>query len=83
MNPSEGQGYTFNETGICPDTLYAARDSVIERFAKRPGGTVDARLDAAFGLVLYALSVLEEIGMHHIHTRIVGAVALNPWWRSA
>lgn len=78
IDPSEGQGYTFIDTDIDPDTLYAARDSVIERFrlsirAER----VDARLDSAFGLVLYALSVLEEIGMHRIHTRIVGTVALR------
>lgn len=78
IDPSEGQGYTFVETGIDPNTLYAARDSVIEKFRQniRPE-RVDARLDSAFGLVLYALSVLEEIGMHRIHTRIVGAVALR------
>lgn len=78
IDPSEGQGYTFNDTGIDPDTLYVARDSVIERFRRNiRAERVDARLDSAFGLVLYALSVLEEIGMHRIHTRIVGAVALR------
>ena len=78
IDPSEGQGYTFNDTGIDPDTLYAARDSVIERFRRNiRAERVDARLDSAFGLVLYALSILEEIGMHRIHTRIVGAVALR------
>jgi len=78
VDPSEGQGYTFIETGIDPDALYAARDSVIERFRRNlRAERVDARLDSAFGLVLYALSVLEEIGMHRIHTRIVGAVALR------
>lgn len=78
IDPSEGQGYTFNDTGIDPDTLYAARDSIIERFRRNiRAERVDARLDSAFGLVLYALSILEEIGMHRIHTRIVGAVALR------
>ncbi|NTV46680.1 MAG: hypothetical protein HGB11_09240 [Chlorobiales bacterium] len=78
IDPSEGQGYTFIETGIDPDTLYAARDSVIEKFRRNiRAERVDARLDSAFGLVLYALSVLEEIGMHRIHTRIVGAVAFR------
>jgi hypothetical protein len=78
IDPSEGQGYTFIDTGIDPGTLYAARDSVIERFRRNiRAERVDARLDSAFGLVLYALSVLEEIGMHRIHTRIVGAVALR------
>ncbi|QOJ21656.1 MAG: hypothetical protein HRU77_13765 [Gammaproteobacteria bacterium] len=78
MDPSEGQGYTFIETGIDPSTLYAARDSIIEKFRRNiRAERVDARLDSAFGLVLYALSVLEEIGMHHIHTRIAGAIALR------
>jgi hypothetical protein len=78
VDPSEGQGYTFIETGIDPSTLYAARDSVIENFRRNiRAERVDARLDSAFGLVLYALSILEEIGMHRIQTRIVGAVALR------
>jgi len=78
IDPSEGQAYTFIETGLDPDTLYATRDSVIEKFRRNiRAKRVDARLDSAFGLVLYALSVLEEIGMHRIHTRIVGAVALR------
>lgn len=78
IDPSEGQGYTAIETGIDPDTLYAARDSIIENFRRNiRADRVDARLDSAFGLILYALSVLEEIGMHRIHTRIVGAVALR------
>ena len=78
IDPSEGESYTFIETGIDPVTLYAARDSVIERFRRNiRAERVDARLDSAFGLVLYALSVLEEIGMHRIHTRIVGAIALR------
>lgn len=78
IDPSEGQGYSFIDTGLDPDTLYAARDGVIENFRRNiQAERVDARLDSAFGLVLYALSVLEEIGMHRIHTRIVGVVSLR------
>jgi Family of unknown function (DUF5677) len=78
IDPSDGEGYAFIDTGIDPDTLYAARDCVIERFRRNiRAERVDARLDSAFGLMLYALSILEEIGMHRIHTRIVGAVALR------
>ena len=78
IDPSEGQGYTFIDTGVDPKTLYAARDGVIERFRKNiQAERVDARLDSAFGLVLYALSILEEIGMHRIHTRIIGVVSLR------
>ncbi|MBZ2188241.1 DUF5677 domain-containing protein [Alcanivorax sp. JB21] len=78
IDPSEGEGYTFIETGIDPNTLYAARDGVIQKFRRNiRADRVDAKLDSAFGLVLYALGILEEIGMHRIHTRIVGAVALR------
>jgi Family of unknown function (DUF5677) len=78
IDPSEGQGYTFINTGIDPGTLYAARDGVIASFRQNiRAERVDARLDSAFGLVLYALSVIEEIGMHRIHTRIVGVVSLR------
>ncbi|MCE7524425.1 DUF5677 domain-containing protein [Alloalcanivorax xenomutans] len=78
IDPSEGEGYTFIETGIDPNTLSAARDGVIEKFSRNiRADRVDARLDSAFGLVLYALGILEEIGVHRIHTRIVGAVALR------
>jgi hypothetical protein len=78
LDPSEGQSYTFIDTSIDPDTLYAARDGVIASFRRNiRAERVDARLDSAFGLVLYALSVLEEIGMHRIQTRIVGVVSLR------
>ena len=78
IDPSEGEDYTFIDTAIDPDALYAARGSVIEKFRGNiRAERVDARLDSAFGLVLYALSIIEEIGMHRIHTRIVGAVALR------
>lgn len=78
VDPSEGEGYTFKETELDPNTLYAARDGVIENFRRNiRAERVDSRLDSAFGLVLYALGILEEIGMHRIHTRIVGALALR------
>jgi hypothetical protein len=38
---------------------------------------VDARLDCSFGLVLYGLSIIEEIGAHRAHTRIIGRLALR------
>jgi hypothetical protein len=78
LDPSQGQGYEFTETEIEPDSLFAARDQVIARFRKNlPPERADARLDGAFGLVLYALSVLEEIAMHRLHARILGVVALR------
>ena len=46
IDPSEGQGYTFIDTGIDPDTLYAARDSVIERFRRERSGRSAWTLDS-------------------------------------
>lgn len=78
VDPSEGQGYTFIDTEIDPNSLYAARDEVVDRFRRSISPEhVDPRLDSAFGLALYALSVLEEVGMHRIHTRIVGVISLR------
>lgn len=78
IDPSEGQGYMFIDTAIDPDSLYAARDEVAAHFRRSISPErVDPRLDSAFGLALYALSVAEEIGMHRIHTRIVGVVSLR------
>lgn len=37
----------------------------------------DARLDSAFGLALYAISIVEELGFHRIQVRIVGRLALR------
>lgn len=72
------EGYSFVETVIDPKRLYATRLEVIQRFednitAKR----ADARLDSAFGLVLYGLSIAEELGFHRIQVRITGRLALR------
>lgn len=78
IDPSDGRGYTFVDTNIDHNTLYAARDEVIDRFMRNlKAERVDARLDSSFGLVLYALSILEEMGIHRIHTRILGVASLR------
>lgn len=78
IDPSEGEDYVFVDTRIDALSLYAARDGVIKRFNNNINAErVDARLDSAFGLVLFALSVLEEIGMHRINTRILGVFSLR------
>jgi hypothetical protein len=78
IDPTKADDHAFTNTSINPNTLYAARHDVIDRFfthitAKR----VDARLDCSFGLVLYGLSIIEEIGAHRAHTRIMGRLALR------
>lgn len=78
IDPSEGEAYAFIDTEINPDALYAARDEVVARFHRSSSSLrVDPKLDSAFGLALYALSTLEEIGLHRIQTRIIGAISLR------
>jgi hypothetical protein len=78
IDPTKPEDHAFTDTTINPTTLYDARHDVIGRFfqhmtAKR----VDARLDCSFGLVLYGLSIIEEIGAHRAHSRIMGRLALR------
>ncbi|MDO8370209.1 MAG: DUF5677 domain-containing protein [Candidatus Nitrotoga sp.] len=78
IDPAEDDEYTFVETELDPDSLHLARDHVIQRFRENlTAKRADARLDSAFGLVLYALSVIEEIGLHRVHMRILGRIALR------
>lgn len=78
IDPSSVEDYTFSESEISPNSLYLTRDEVVRLFSSSAAPSrVDARLDTAFGLVLYALSLLEEIGMHRIHTRISGVLTLR------
>ncbi|MFN4289244.1 MAG: DUF5677 domain-containing protein [Permianibacter sp.] len=78
LDPSVDQEYRITDTRIVPDTLFTARECVIDRFRRNiRADRADARLDSAFGLVLYALSILEEIGMHRVHTRILGPISLR------
>jgi hypothetical protein len=78
IDPSPEDRAELVETTIDPHSLYAARDQVIDRFRRHLGPErVHPKLDCAFGLVLYALSIVEEIGLHRIQTRIVGRLALR------
>ena len=78
VDPSREEEYSFVETTIDPKTLYATRHELVQRFlANLSAKRADARLDSAFGLVLYALAVVEEIGFHRVQTRIIGRLALR------
>jgi hypothetical protein len=77
IDPSP-EGYLFVETVIDPKRLYGTRYEVIERFKENISAKrADARLDSAFGLVLYGLSIVEELGFHRIQVRITGRLALR------
>lgn len=78
VDPSSESEYAIAKTTIDPTTLYAMRNQVIQRFLQSMSATrTDARLDSAFGLMLYALAIVQEIGQHTIHTRITGRLALR------
>jgi len=77
IDPSE-EGYSFIDTVIDSKALYGVRYEVIRRFQESiTARRADARLDSAFGLVLYGLSIVEELGFHRIQVRIVGRLALR------
>jgi len=78
IDPTQGDVYKFIETRIERKTLYTSRDNIVERFSENMGaGPANPRLESAFGLVLYALAIVEEVGMHRVHTRIIGRLALR------
>jgi len=73
----------FNDQRRSSSTLTAvnvlgARESAIARFfANQTDTQVDARLDAAFGLVLYGLTIVQEIAMASMHEDVLGRLALR------
>lgn len=78
VDPSLEEGYAFTEAKLDHSTLYKVRDHVIQNFSgTMTPARADPRLDGAFGLVLYGLSLVEEIGMHRIHNRIAGRALLR------
>lgn len=70
LDPSEGVRLHLHRHYIDPDSLYAARDEVVERFRRSISPEcVDPRLDYWFCPV--CVERLKEVGMHRIHTRII------------
>lgn len=78
INPSKKDRNSFVETLIDPKTLYAVRYAVIQRFMQNmTSKRTDPRLDSGFGIVFYALAIVEEIGFHRVQTRIMGRLGLR------
>jgi hypothetical protein len=78
MDPSEDKEYLFEHTVIDSKTLFQARLDVTHRFFESmTPERANARLDSVFGMVLYALSIVEEIVLHRLQNRIVGRLALR------
>lgn len=77
-DPTDFDEERRSSTRLSAQTVLGARDSVIDRFFANMDGTdVDARLDGAFGLVLYGLTVVQELAMANMHEDVMGRLALR------
>lgn len=78
IDPSKDDEYSVVPSMLDPNSFYPIRPAVIERFTENMRAVrVDAKLDTSFGLVLYALSIVEEVGFHAIQRSITGRFALR------
>lgn len=78
MGPPPDEDRRFPSPAISAESLYKLRDQVIERFLQSiKVSKVDARLDSSFGLVLYALSIVEEVEAHRVQMGLLGRLALR------
>lgn len=77
-DPTDFDGQRRSPTALTPKNVLGARESVIARFFANQSDTqVDARLDAAFGLALYGLTVVQELAMANMHEDVLGRLALR------
>jgi hypothetical protein len=79
LDPSDRSEYVLPQgTSIEEANLYGCRRAVIHRFLENltPKRT-DARLDSAFGFVLYALSLIEELLSKNQQHGILGRLGLR------
>lgn len=78
VDPSEGVAESVLDSSVDRGSLFGTRQAVILAFMRNVTALrVDARLDGSFGLVLFALSLIEEIGLHQIQQTISGRLALR------
>jgi hypothetical protein len=84
VDPTKLEDERRTHTRLSARTVLGARDSVTGKFFDNMNGTgVDARLDGAFGLVLYALAVVQELAMANTHEDIMGRMSLRSLVESA
>ncbi len=78
IDPTTEKDISIQRTKIDPKSLFSSRDGVIDLFfEKKSSERADARLDSTFGLVLYALSLIYELGYHNIQSGIAGRLVLR------
>lgn len=65
-------------THLSARNVFKCREDVTGRFLEcRTSARVDSRLDSAFGLVLYSLSIVTEIGAFRGHESVLGRLGLR------
>ena len=78
IDPSEGREYRIVRSAIDVDSIHKCRLEIVQRFMDNlTSDRVDAKIDTSFGLALYALALLEELALHHVHQRVLGRLALR------
>lgn len=78
VDPTDFDTERRGSTSLAMEAVSHTRDSVISRFFENLSGTeVNARLDSAFGLVLYSLAIAQEISISNMHEDIMGKLALR------
>lgn len=75
---SEDDYFKIVEPSLTRDAILSARQQLVQRFHTVTTTTrTDAKLDAAFGFPLYALSILEEIAAPPISQLLLGRIGLR------
>jgi hypothetical protein len=78
VDPTDFEKEIRQPTRLTLKALMRVRTALIHRFFDNHRATeVNPRLDGAFGLVLYALSIVEELGASSMHEGILGRLALR------
>lgn len=75
---SEADYFEITAPTLTKDTILSARSQIAQRFRSVMTSTrTDAKLDAAFGFTLYALSLLEEIAAPPLSQLLLGRIGLR------
>jgi hypothetical protein len=78
IDPTDLDNELRDGGSLLPETVVRARAGVIERFFQHQKEThTDPKLDSAFGLVLYSLSIAQELVFSGLHSDILGRLSLR------
>ena len=78
MDSTKREDETISSTGLDRSNVLQCRFDTIDHFMNcRTSTRVDSRLDSCFGLVFYALSIVDELGNSLCHEGILGRLGLR------